>query len=95
MRTHSKLNMLPRYFIADMISSGMINDDTIILISDFHTDLLMCSGHWYDDNVLVFINATDIKVVGYTKTETSKIDRLHIEVEDVHSNLEGGEYEDE
>lgn len=95
MKNRMLLGSLPRFFVANMISSGMINDDTVIVFSDFHTDLLMCSGHWYDDNVLVFINDTDIKVVGYTKTETSKIDRLHIEVEDVHSKLERGEYEDE
>lgn len=76
------LGMLPRYFVAEMISAGIIDDETIITFSDYHTDDVIVSGHWFDDKVLNCVNSTCVRVLAYSKVESMHgVNRLKIEVD--------------
>lgn len=42
--------------VYDFIFSNLINNETKIIIGKLYDDRFVCSGHWYNDNILKYIH---------------------------------------
>lgn len=74
------LNTFPRYFFRDAFNSNLYNDDTVIVVREYHSGMTITTGHWYEDNILD-VMISHVFVVDYTAiTSADGTSKLYVDV---------------